>query len=135
MSNSSHEPKIEITTNYQTPFIEYVPKPNYWIRRALAVGLVATAALGVAKGVNYVTTPRDQVVYSTETTTEVAQDETDTVWKYANTIKGVGSVVTTQEAVDYLEETNPGLEDGLDQGEAVEIPTSVEVVEPVDSKE
>ena len=135
MSNSYRSPKANITENFPTPFIEYKPEPKYWLRRAIAVGLVATAAVGVAKGHEYITAPKSQVVYGGEIVTEVAQDPSDTVWAFANKIKGVGSTVTTAEAVDYLESINPGLADGLSQGEAIERPSNVQIVEPSDGKE
>jgi hypothetical protein len=128
--NNLHSSSHTNIDSYPTPYIEYKPEPNYWLRRAVAVGLVATVAMGIPKGIDMITSNEKSVKYI-GLETEVAQDERDTIWNMANKIDGVGSVVTTQEAVNYLIETNPGLSDGLSQGEAVERPVSVVASEDV----
>lgn len=88
---------------------------------SLGLALTVAALFGASKGVD---AANPDYTFSDTTVTEIA-DRGDTVWGFAKKIDGVDQV-DIRTAVDYLEETNPGLADGLQEGESVVRPVSID---------
>ena len=89
------------------------------------IGAVAIGAVLFGGGAVLVDATTPDYRFSKKTHTEVAHPG-DTPWSIASNIKGADQI-DTRLVVEYLIETNPNLSDGLQLGEAVEVPNKVKV--------
>ena len=106
-------------------------KDVYARRRAAAVGVAGVTVLGAAVAVPAAVDALSEIhesnqpVFSTETTTRVA-NEGDTLWGIAQQIEG-SEKYDTQDTVSHIQASNIDvLEDGLQAGESIVVPVSVE---------
>ena len=89
------------------------------------IGAVAIGLVLFVGGAKLVDAARPDYGFSKKTHTEVAHPG-DTPWSIASNIEGANKI-DPRVAVSYLQETNPNLSDGLQLGEAVEVPNKVKV--------
>ena len=89
------------------------------------IGAVAIGAVLVGGGAVLVDATTPDYHFSKKTHTKVAHPG-DTLWSIASNIEGANKI-DPRVAVSYLQETNPNLSDGLQLGEAVEVPNKVKV--------
>ena len=89
------------------------------------IGAVAIGLVLFVGGAKLVDAARPDYGFSKKTHTEVAHPG-DTPWSIASNIEGADQI-DTRLVVEYLIETNPNLSDGLQLGEAVEVPNKVKV--------
>ena len=126
MSNQSHQ--IEQTSCIPQPDYERTPirltKRGRRVLGALSVLVAGATLLGATKIIDAAT---PDVTFSDSTITRVVE-EGDSVWHMAEQIEGIDTI-DVRTAVEHIEQTNPGLADGLQVGEDVVVPTAVESVD------